>query len=241
MLRIIDGAVEPRRYDLILFDVDDTLLDFKASEKHALEVCWKRYFNESIVFEIYVDVFRSINRQIWREVGKGQLKPPQVSCERARRCLRYFGLRSKNAEALGKLFALGLSQVSLWLPGAEAGFRSIAGRYDVGLITNGLTNVQYPRIDRIGIRDTLKTIQVSEEVGTMKPKSEIFELALLQAGHSKERSLMVGDSVTSDLQGAVNVGIDFCWIKSDPRPLPLGVSTPRFRFESIPELDAVLA
>lgn len=232
--------MEIRCYDLILFDVDDTLLDFRASEAHALELCWERYFNGSIAFKIYTDVFRTINRQIWREVEKGQLKPPQVSYERARRSLRHFGLRSRNAEGLGNLFAEGLSQVSQWLPGAQTGFRRIAARYDVGLITNGLTNVQHPRIDRIGIRDALKTIQVSEEVGTMKPKSEIFELALLQAGHSKERSLMVGDSVTSDLQGAANAGIDFCWIKADPRPLPLGVLTPRFRFESILELDAIL-
>ncbi len=232
--------MDVRLYDLILFDVDNTLLDFAASEIHALQACWKQFFNVSIPFERYVDAFRTINKQIWREVDQGHLKPPQVSRERARRSLRYFGLPAKNADALGDLFALGLSQVAIWLPGAERGFRQIASRYDVGLITNGLATVQHSRINLIGIRDKLKTFQISEEVGTMKPKPGIFKMALLESGHVKERCLMVGDSVSSDLQGAANAGIDFCWIKSEPQPLPLSIPTPRYLFESVLELDSML-
>jgi YjjG family noncanonical pyrimidine nucleotidase len=230
---------EPR-YRLVLFDVDDTLLDFHASEDHAINLCWNQFFREAVSLKIFAGEFREINVQVWSDVERGKLKPPQVSYERARRTLRHFGLRPRPAEQFGELFADGLSQVAQWLPHAEAGFKSIAGRYKVGLVTNGLTLVQHPRIDCLSIRKLLSTVQVSEEVGISKPRAEIFWKAMDEVGVSAEQTLMVGDSVSSDFQGAINAGVDFCWVRRNSHALPMHFSKPRYHVTSLRELDVHL-
>ncbi|MDA0346504.1 MAG: YjjG family noncanonical pyrimidine nucleotidase [Verrucomicrobia bacterium] len=229
------------RYKFILFDLDDTLLDFKASETHALKTCWETFFKDAISLEVYTSTFHFINKGVWREVESGKLKPSHVSYERARRTLKHVGLPVRNADELGALFAFCLGQVAQWLPNAEDSFRNIASRFDVGLITNGLTVVQYPRVDSMGIRPVIKAFQISEEAGTMKPKAKLFERALAEAGHSNEDTLMVGDSVSSDFQGALNAKMDFCWVKQNAHPLPLGFPKPRFHVSSLNELDSILA
>ena len=121
-------AMSERPYDLILFDVDHTLLDFEASEENALKRCWAEYFQDAVEFENYATAFRKINLGIWHEVESGRLKPEQVSEERARRTLRHFGFRGGRAVELGNQFAAGLAAVAQWLPGAEVGFQSVASR-----------------------------------------------------------------------------------------------------------------
>ena len=227
-------------YDLILFDVDHTLLDFEASEEHALELCWKEYFHQAVDFESYVFAFRKINLALWHEVETGKLKPAQVSEERARRSLRHFGFSGGDAPNLGTRYSEGLAAIAKWLPRAEATLRSIASRYKVGLVTNGLTAVQHPRADALDIKPLLCTFQISEEAGIMKPRAGIFEKALQEAGSIAEQTLMVGDSVSSDWQGAINAGIDFCWVRPVNAKHPFNFPKPRFAIECVGELDALL-
>lgn len=227
-------------YELILFDVDHTLLDFDASEAIALNLCWQSYFCEAVDLETYTEVFKSINLSIWHEVEKGKLKPARVGEERARRCLRHFGFAGGKASELGELFAEGLASVAQWLPGAESVFRSVARDFKVGLVTNGLVRVQRPRVAALQIEDSLVTYQISEEVGVHKPHARIFQCAMEAAGSSPEQTLMVGDSVSADFQGAINSGIDFCWVRPESATLPLGFPKPKFEVESIRELPSLL-
>ena len=228
-------------YELILFDLDGTLLDFEASEEFAIQICWKRYFEAAFALEKFAKDFRALSLQIWREVEAGSLKPDKVSYERAWRTLKHFGLSTRDADGLGQLYASGLSKVAQWMLDAEIGFQRIADRHKVGLITNGLSEVQNPRIDAIGIRNQLMTIQISEEARTMKPRKEIFLKAIDEAGGRIETTLMVGDSVSSDYQGAINAGIDFCWMKEKDRELPYYMPSPRFHVSSILELNKHLS
>ena len=227
-------------YDLILFDVDHTLLDFDASEENALKICWEEYFRQAVDFERYSAAFRKINLVIWHEVEAGKLKPAHVSQERARRSLRHFGLAGGKAEVVGNRFAQGLAEVAKWLPGAERAFRSLVGRYKIGLVTNGLIAVQHPRVDALGIKEQLSTFQISEELGIMKPRVGIFEKALEESRCSAERTLIVGDSVSSDFQGAINAGIDFCWVRPADATLPFQFPDPTFAVESAEELADLL-
>jgi len=227
-------------YELILFDVDHTLLDFEASEENALEICWEEYFRQAVDYETYAAAFRKINLSIWHEVEAGKLKPVHVSQERARRVLRHFGLRGGDAAKLGKRFAEGLAAVAKWLPGAETTFRTLAKRYKVGLVTNGLTSVQHPRADALEIKPLLSTFQISEEAGVMKPRIGIFEKALEESGCSADKTLMVGDSVSSDFQGAINAEIDFCWVRPIDATMPFQFPEPAYAIESVEELNALL-
>ncbi len=212
-------------YELILFDLDHTLLDFEASEEHALAICWEEFFHQAVDFDVYSAAFRKISLSIWHEAEAGKLKPAHVNQERARRALRYFGLRGGDAAELGNRYAEGLAAVATWLPGAEVTFRALAKRFKVGLVTNGLTMVQHPRADALEI---------------MKPRIGIFEKALEESGCTAEKTLMVGDSVSSDFQGAINAKIDFCWVRPAHATLPFQFPKPKYAIESVQELNALL-
>ena len=98
------------------------------------------------------------------------------------------------------------------LPGAEDIVRYLAQRYPLTIVTNGFIEVQYEKFEKSGLRDYFAHIVLSEEVGCQKPNPRIFEEALRLNGLAAEDVLMIGDSWNSDIQGAVNAGIDQIWV-----------------------------
>lgn len=219
-------------YRLALFDVDHTLLDFDKSEAEGIHRLWQHSFQRIASFETFASTYRKINREIWRAVETNELKPEQVKEVRAKQMLRAFDLPQSNWISGANAFFSGLADVAVWLPGAEKAFHEIRKCCDIGLITNGLVEVQYPRIEKIGIRPFLKTCKISQECGVSKPDPRIFQSAIEETGYSAEETLYIGDSVTSDLKGAANAGIDFCWYNSGRITLPREVQPPRFELQN---------
>ena len=102
--------------------------------------------------------------------------------------------------------------------------RYLAKKYPLTVVTNGFIEVQYEKFDKSGLRDCFAHIVLSEEVGCQKPSPRIFEEALRMNGLSADDVLMIGDSWTSDIQGAINAGIDQLWIRKTSEPLSAGQS-----------------
>jgi putative hydrolase of the HAD superfamily len=98
------------------------------------------------------------------------------------------------------------------LPGAEELVRYLAVKYPLTVVTNGFVEVQYEKFDKSGLRDCFAHIVLSEEVGCQKPNPRIFEEALRMNGLQAEDVVMIGDSWNSDIQGAINAGIDQIWV-----------------------------
>jgi len=218
-------------YQLVLFDVDNTLLDFDQSEIEGMRRLWEAYFKNTHDFDTFVGFYRVLNQKIWNEVEVGTIRPAEVKEIRAKRLLAELGMDTKDWEACGNLFLKGLASVATWMPGAETAFERISGKFHVGLITNGLREVQYPRIEKIGIRSKLITYQISEEVGFTKPDPGIFHLALKDTGFDPRVTIYIGDSLSSDFQGARNAGIDFCWYNPECIILPENEPRPKFTFQ----------
>jgi len=227
---------ELKPYKLVLFDVDHTLLDFDLAEHRAIEQAWSTYFSECSSKEQYREVHRDINTSLWREVEQGNIRPGFVRLERSRRLLARYGLDESLAEVLGDRFLKTLSETAVWLTGAEAAFAYASSHFKVGLVTNGLCAVQYPRVDSLGIRSMLSTYQISEEVGVSKPHPEMIERAIKEGKVEPSECLMVGDSLTSDYQGAINAGVDFCWLNTDGKALPSRYPVPQFVVKDLREL-----
>ena len=110
------------------------------------------------------------------------------------------------------------------LEGAEELVRYLAAKYPLTVVTNGFVEVQYEKFDKSGLRDCFAHIVLSEEVGCQKPNPRIFEEALRMNGLQAEDVVMIGDSWNSDIQGAINAGIDQIWIRKSKDPLPEGQS-----------------
>jgi len=215
-------------YQLVLFDVDHTLLDFELAEQRAIQKVWEGYFKNSCSLVSFSEAHHDVNTSLWKDVEQGKVNPSEVRVLRSERLLRRFEFDGVSAQKLGDEFLAELGKTAEWLPGAESFFQFIADKCKVGLITNGLCAVQYPRIDSLGIRAQLATYQISEEVGFSKPHPEMFKRALEETRVEAANCLMIGDSLSSDFQGAINAGIDFCWYNPAGTALPSAYPAPRF-------------
>ncbi len=196
-------------YDTILFDLDHTLLDSIASEREAYAHTASRagIDDPDRHFATYVE----INQAMWREVEAGHLQPTDIRVRRFETFVERLGIDA-DPQAMAEDFVWGLGAFGDLYPGARTVLATLAGRASLGLVTNGLSDVQRSRLSRLGIGDYFDSVVISGEVGVTKPRPDIFDIAFDQLGSpSKDGTVMVGDSLTSDIAGGHGYGIATCW------------------------------
>lgn len=206
-----DGAwhTATRMYSTILLDLDHTLYDSDESERlaYAHTAATFGLADPDAHFATYVD----INRAMWAAVERGELQPTEVRFRRFEQFNETVGLDADPVE-MADAFVWGLGAHGELYPDAADVLSALASRASLGLITNGLSDVQRSRLSRLGIADYFDAIVVSSEVGVTKPRPEIFDVAFEQLGHpDKATTVMVGDSLTSDVAGGAGYGIATCW------------------------------
>jgi 2-haloacid dehalogenase len=225
-------------YDTILFDLDHTLLDSDESERRAYAhtMTSAGLDDPDAHFTTYV----AINRAMWRAVELGELQPSEVRHRRFEEFVVTVGLDA-DPESMAVEFVWALGAHGDLYPGVEQLLATCAARASLGLVTNGLSDVQRSRVSRLGIADYFDAIVVSSEVGVTKPRPHIFEIAFEQLGHPPKRSaVMVGDSLTSDIAGGRNYGIDTCWYNPHGNRAEPG-SEPTHQAATIDDLADLLA
>lgn len=204
-------------YSTILFDLDHTLYDSDESERlaYAHTAATFGLADPDAHFGTYVD----INRAMWAAVERGELQPTDVRHRRFEQFNATVGLDA-DVEEMATAFVWGLGAHGTLYDGAADVLAALASRASLGLITNGLGDVQRSRLSRLGIADYFDSIVVSSEVGVTKPRPEIFDVAFEQLGHpDKATTVMVGDSLTSDIAGGAGYGIATCWYNPHGKPL----------------------
>jgi 2-haloacid dehalogenase len=206
----LNSGVE-QLYRLILVDADDTLFDFEKAEKAAFEQSFMEIEHDLDVEEMK-QKYTIINKLLWNDVEKGLLSSKQVRVERFRRLFQDLDMKF-SADQFSDLFIKHLSEGTFLLDGAEEMCKYLNSKYTVVIVTNGIKEVQLSRLERSSIKKYISEIIISEEIGVNKPDSRIFEFALKKLNHSdKSNVLMIGDSLSSDIQGGFNFGIDTCWL-----------------------------
>ncbi|MEM7275786.1 MAG: YjjG family noncanonical pyrimidine nucleotidase [Actinomycetota bacterium] len=204
------------RYRTVLLDLDHTLLDSDGSEAAAFAAT-ARSVGLTPTEEVF-DRYRTINRGLWAEVERGGVTPVEVRTRRFELFTADLGLADADPEAMADTFATGLGANGELYPGALAALEGLADVTTLGLVTNGLVEVQEARIERLGLGRFFRSVIISAGVGVAKPAPEIFDL-VLDALEVTDRSstVMVGDSLTSDIQGGHNAGIATCLYDPDGR------------------------
>lgn len=204
----VNGAEQ--LYKLILADADDTLFDFQRAEKTAFELSFSE-MEHTLDVEVMKQKYHIINKLLWNDVEKGVLSSKQVRVERFRRLFKDIDVQF-SADEFSELFIRHLSEGAFLLEGVEKLCEYLSGKYTLAIVTNGIKEVQLSRLKRSSIKKYISDIIISEEVGVSKPDPRIFEFALKKLNHyDKQSVLMIGDSLSSDIQGGVNFGIDTCW------------------------------
>ncbi len=187
-------------YKAILFDLDDTLLDFTASEDLALDSVYDRFFSH-IGKETFKQVYKKINLALWAKVEEGHLRPEYVKNERFVQVLRALDMDCV-VDPISHHYLDSLGQYAFWMPGAEEILKLLQGQCSIGVVTNGLTHAQEKKYQLCGLSKWCTSFLISEKVGVAKPDRKIFEMALKQVSAEPHETLMVGDSLASDYQGA---------------------------------------
>lgn len=207
------------RYKAILMDVDDTLFDFQAGNRRAVN----RLMDELGYFHPdRYDQYEEINLACWRALEQGKMTQARLQTERFARFFDAYRIPG-DPEAAGRRFVALLGRQAILLPGALEAARAIAEKLPLMIVTNGITAVQKSRMALSPLKDVVAGIVISQEVGAAKPDPAIFDIALERLGVGRRDALMVGDGVNSDIRGANNAGIDACWVNPSGGMLPEGV------------------
>jgi len=218
-----------KHYPWLWFDADGTLFDYNRAEASALK---QTFHSLSLPFEDdYLDVYRRINHKLWQALEQREITPAVLRFRRFELLLEAIQLRG-SPDQMSSAYVEQLAICTDLIDGAHEVLQTLQGKCRFAIVTNGLQAVQRSRLAHSPIRDYIAELIISEEIGAAKPQPDFFEAAFARTGHpAKSDVLIIGDSLTSDIQGGVEYGLDTCWYNpgSEPRPDDLGQITYEIR------------
>ncbi|MHA4870286.1 YjjG family noncanonical pyrimidine nucleotidase [Duganella sp. PWIR1] len=198
------------RHQLFLFDLDDTLLDFKASEQLSFVRTLQQLGHHTVSESLFAQ-YQAINTALWRSFEHGEVSKDFLKVERFRKTFTANAL-DIDPEAASLLYLESLSETVVLIDGAQALCAQLAAVGEVGIITNGVDSIQQRRIAASGLGDHISFVATSEACGYAKPDSRFFEYTTGMArAFNKAETIIVGDRLDADILGANRYGIDSCW------------------------------
>ena len=199
------------KYKTLLFDLDGTILDYSKSEAAALNAAYSSVFGENPPDNVLLS-YQKINSSLWKEFEKGTIRIHELKMRRFGKLFETFNL-SADPEVFSSIYLKELGKGGYLIEGSMDVLEFCSEKFNLGAVTNGVGDVQRSRLERAGIGQFFETVVISSDVGIAKPDPGIFTIALERMDSpNRENVLMIGDSLSSDILGGINAGIDTCWI-----------------------------
>ena len=198
------------RYKFLLFDLDHTLFDFDTAEDVALTQLLKEEGVDNI--QAYKDYYVPMNKALWKDLEQKKITKHELVNTRFSRLFEHFGVE-KDGSYLANRYQFYLSQQGQIFSGAiELLDNLIECGYELYAATNGITAIQTGRLAQSGLSPYFNHVFISEQLRTQKPDALFYERIGQQIpGFSNDKTVMIGDSLTADIQGGNNAGIDTIW------------------------------
>ena len=198
------------KYKFLLFDLDHTLLDFDAAEDIALTQLLEEEGVEDI--QTYKDYYVPMNKALWKDLEQKKITKAELINTRFEKLFAHFGIE-KDGAYLAERYQFFLSKQGQTYLGVEDLLKNLIKQgYELYAATNGITFIQTGRLEQSGIKPYFKEIFISEQLHTQKPDAEFYEKIGAQIPNfDKNHALMIGDSLSADIQGGNNAGIDTIW------------------------------
>lgn len=222
----------------ILFDLDDTILDFKKSERLALTKALARFGVEAD--DYIVSQYSKYNISQWKRLEKGEITRQQVKVNRFRLLFDELGL-DLSPQQVTEVYEENLCYEYHFVENALSVIQSLYGKYDLYLVSNGAKRVQEQRLKGTDLARYFKGIFISEDVGYEKPSREFFSACFSAIPDlDKSQTVIIGDSLSSDITGGKNAGIKTIWFNPDnvKNNTPI---TPDYEIKSLLEIENLLA
>ena len=201
------------KYDIILTDIDNTLLDFSADARSALGITlqqWGITLNDSLW-----RTYHNINDALWKSFDEGKIEKKSIYPTRAQQFMDAVGITGDHL-VFSDSYMKHLAQGNHQYPDSRKLLETLkAMGCEIYGATNGETTVQTTRMTTSGLRPLFDGMYISEQMGTQKPAKEYFDMIFAEIGEEKRaRAIMLGDSLSSDMQGGRNAGIATCFFGS---------------------------
>lgn len=198
-------------FKVILWDVDATLLNFEKAEEAGIRGCFEKFSLGECTPEMLAD-YKEINRGYWQRLERGEMERSVILVERFREFLEKYGLDTSVAPAMNMTYQLLLGDTVVFYDHALETVQELKGKVLQCAVTNGTKVAQDRKLKNSGLDKEFDYIFISEDVGLEKPSRGFFDAVFAAIGtYAPEEVLIVGDSLTSDIQGGVNAGIKTCW------------------------------
>lgn len=201
-----------KNYTTLLFDADMTLFDFEGAEASAFGIVMTGSGIQ------YTDGdfcrYKKINASLWESFGRGEITKEYLQSQRFTRFLKTLDEKYTESDGirLNAAFVEALADCSQLFDGAEELCRKLSGRYELYIVTNGVSRTQKKRFEGSAIRPYFRDIFVSEDAGAPKPMKAYFDYVFAHIGEERRgESLIIGDSPSSDIAGGINAGIGTVW------------------------------
>lgn len=225
-------------YKILLFDLDDTLLDFGANETDSLNKLFQEHgytFSDEL-FRVY----NSVNKQLWTDYENGEIGLDVVLNSRFSETMLKLGKvvdgirwEDRYRELLGDGYQ--------HMEGALEVCQSLSASFRLFVITNGITQTQLKRLKQSGLYEFFENIFDSQSIGFQKPSKEFFDYVIDHIKDFKiKEALVIGDSLNTDIKGGILSGIDTCWINRNSEKPPAEIQS-TYTIKSLVELYDICA
>lgn len=195
----------------ILWDIDDTLLDFKTAESNSLKNSFA-HFGLGTCTDEMVRAYSLLNQSKWELLERGELTKEQVLKERFTNFFALMKITSVDEDEFCTFYENGLSDKIVFMENAPDILKNLKEKCRQYAVTNGAFSIQIKRIEKSGLNQLLDGSFISDDIGFEKPSREFFEYVIHNIEPCRRDEIMiVGDSLTSDMQGGNNGKIKCCW------------------------------
>ncbi len=197
------------KFDVLIFDLDNTLIDFSKAETLALVEVLK--YNNIEINDNTINIYKECNKKAWEGLEKGLYNKDRCVVLRFESFLKNLGL-DKNPDKMNQMYLDELSKNVPLIDGAIDLLEKVKNDYIMVMMTNGVKRVQESKLEKSGLNKYFEHILISDDIGYNKPDIRIYEyMEKIIGKFDKSKILMIGDSLTSDIKGADNYGIKTCF------------------------------
>lgn len=225
-----------RKYDHLFFDLDNTLWDFTVNSCVAMKQTLEQneILSKLSSFDEFFQVYEKINQSLWSDYHSRKITKHLLIVERFSRSLLEFGISDLDWADLNRQYLENMALQTGLFPGTPETLQTLKDRgYQMHIITNGFREVQRSKLANCGLAGFFTKVFISEEIQTTKPHRQIFEHALKSTNASKKKSIMIGDSWETDIEGALEFGIDQIMFRNHGlHPLPEPINSMRLATNS---------
>ena len=229
------------KYRHLFFDLDHTLWDFEANARATLQDLYdvldlrERGVDD---FDLFYRNYLDHNERLWEQYRNGKIKQEDLRIKRMRQSLLDFKIADEElAKAMSVQFLVRLPTRTILFPFTKEILTYLSTKgYKLHLLTNGFETTQFSKLKHSGLNVFFKEVITSESSGSLKPNKEIFEYALKKAKALPNESIMLGDTLDVDIQGAINAGIDQVFVNHHRIPCHI---QPTYMVYSLKELENI--